>query len=148
MWKFLQKVQRSSSDRATFARFATVGVTISLIDAAGLYILMALGLDPYLGRLLSYTASMAAGYILNRYFTFHHVDINRELWHSMLRHFSVHSLGGLLNFGIYSLLLIVAKRMGQIGEFPVLLPLFAVWVGGIAGLIFNFFFSKKLVFDN
>ncbi len=148
MLKFLTRVHRSKSDRATFARFATVGVTISLIDAGGLYIVMSLGLDPYLGRVCSYAAAMAAGYVLNRYFTFHHVEINRALWHSMVRHFSVHATGGALNFGVYSLVLLLGPHLNSSPKPWILLPLFGVWIGGIAGLCFNFFFSKKLVFDN
>jgi len=29
-----------------------------------------------------------------------------------------------------------------------ILPLIGVWIGGLAGMCFNFFFSKKLVYDN
>ena len=32
--------------------------------------------------------------------------------------------------------------------FGIYIPFISVWVGGIAGLIFNFFFSRKVVFDS
>jgi len=148
MRKLFGKFHRSHSDRATFARFATVGTSISAVDAGGLYLLMLLGINVYLGRVFSYTAAMTVGYILNRYFTFHHLETGRALWHSLLRHFSVHSIGGLLNFGVFSLILLLAQGAGSRVDAAALLPLFAVWAGGIVGLCCNFFLSKHLVFDN
>jgi putative flippase GtrA len=148
MLDLLLRICRSRGERATFLRFATVGVTISGVDAGGLYLLMAAGLDPYLGRVFSYTAAMAAGYFLNRYFTFHHRETARALWHSLLRHFSVHSVGGAINFGVFSLVLLSAPHFGREVAASSLVPLFGVWLGGMAGLCFNFFFSRRLVFDN
>jgi putative flippase GtrA len=147
MLSLIEKLHRSSSDHAAFIRFAGVGVTISLIDAGGLYLLMALGLNVYIARAISYTLAMSTGYILNRYYTFHHLETGRVLWHSLVRHFTVHGVGGLINFGVFCLVLEIGKRMGGEVAASATLPLFAVWIGGIFGLIFNFFFSKKLVFD-
>lgn len=148
MLKLLEKIVRSKNEHAIFLRFAAVGVTISIIDASGLYLLLALGINPYLGRLISYTAAMSVGYLLNRCFTFHHIETGRALWHSLIRHFSVHSVGGILNFAVYSCVLILGQKMG--GEIAVsaTLPLIGVWIGGLFGLGFNFFFSKRLVFDD
>ncbi|MFP4165778.1 MAG: GtrA family protein [Opitutales bacterium] len=146
--KLLKKIHRSERDIAAFTRFAGVGVAISLIDAGGLYLLIAAGLNIYLSRVLSYTAAMSAGYILNRYFTFHHLETGRALWHSLLRHFSVHAIGGVLNFAVFALVLEIGRRMGGEVAVSAFLPLAGVWIGGLAGLCFNFFFSKKLVFDN
>lgn len=148
MLKLLDKVRRSHSDRATFTRFASVGVTISLIDAGALYLLMAIGINVYIGRALSYALAMAVGYVLNRYFTFHHLETGRALWHSLVRHFSVHSVGGLLNLGVFALVLEIGQWLGGQVAASATLPLLGVWIGGLAGLCFNFFFSKKLVFDN
>lgn len=148
MRKFLGRVHRSQSDRATFARFATVGVTISVIDASVLYLLLSLGINAYIGRAISLTCSMAAGYALNRYFTFHHLETGRALWHSLLRHYSVHSIGAGINIGVYAITLSVGAYMGGEVAASATLPLVGVWIGGMAGMCFNFFFSKKLVFDN
>ena len=148
MLKLLDKIRRSHSDRATFIRFAGVGVTISLIDAAVLYGMLWLGVDRYLGRVVSLAVAMAAGYILNRYFTFHHLETGRALWHSLLRHYSVHSIGSALNIGVYAVVLEVGQVMGGQVAASATLPLLGVWIGGVAGLCFNFFFSKKMVFDN
>jgi putative flippase GtrA len=131
-----------------FMRFACVGVTISIVDAGGLYLLMALGISPYFGRLISYSAAMCFGYVLNRYFTFHHVETGRALWHSLVRHFSVHSVGGILNFAVFSGVLILGQKMGGEIAASATLPLIGVWIGGLFGLAFNFFFTKRLVFDD
>lgn len=148
MLKLLDRIRRSHSDRATFTRFASVGVTISLVDAGALYVLMALGINVYIGRALSYTLAMTVGYVLNRYFTFHHLETGRALWHSLVRHFSVHSVGGLLNLAVFGIVLEIGQWMGGQVAAAATLPLVGVWIGGLAGLCFNFFFSKKLVFDN
>ncbi len=148
MLHFIMRICRSRSGRATFTRFATVGTTIAVIDAGLLYLFMAAGLNAYLSRALSYTAAMVAGYVLNRYFTFHHLETGRALWHSLLRHFSVHSVGGALNFAVFSLVLEAGPWFVAEGAPVALLPLFGVWLGGMAGLCFNFFFSRRLVFDN
>ncbi|MFP4352811.1 MAG: GtrA family protein [Puniceicoccaceae bacterium] len=142
-----QKIARSPGSKPTFVRFATVGVTISLIDAGLLYLLLALGSNVYLGRLISYTVAMTVGYILNRYFTFHHLESGRALWHRLLRHYSVHGLGGALNFAVFALVLALGEMMGGRIAASATLPLVGVWIGGMAGLCFNFFFSRRLVFD-
>jgi putative flippase GtrA len=148
MLKLIERICRSKSDKAIFLRFATVGVSISIIDAGGLYLFMALGLNPYIGRLISYTAAMSAGYVLNRYFTFHHLETGRALWHSLVRHFGVHSIGGALNYAVFIVVLLIGQRMGGEVAAAATLPLIAVWIGGLFGLCFNYFFSKKLVFDD
>lgn len=90
---------------------------------------------------------MLLGYFLNRYFTFHQFETGRALWHSLLRHFAVHSMGGLINIGVYVLVLEFGKTVGgPIGASPAL-PILGVWIGGIVGLCFNYFFSQKMVFD-
>lgn len=131
-----------------FTRFAVVGCTIALIDVGLLYLLNAFGLNIYIARIPSYLAAMTVGYILNRYFTFHHLETGRALWHSLLRHYSVHSVGGVLNYGVFTVTLIVGQYLGGQASASGTLPFIAVWVGGMVGMCFNFFFSKKAVFDN
>ena len=148
MRRHFVRFHRSRSERATFARFAFVGTTISLVDAGLLYLLMAIGLDAHIGRFASLAASMSAGYLLNRYFTFPHLEPGRALWHSLVRHYSVHAVGAGINIGVFSAVLLLGKEMGGEVAASATLPLIGVWVGGLAGMCFNFFFSKKLVYDN
>ncbi|MEO0510865.1 MAG: GtrA family protein [Verrucomicrobiota bacterium] len=148
MLKLLGRIHRSETNRGMFTRFAGVGVTISLIDIGLLYLLIATGLSAYLARIPSFLAAMTVGYILNRYFTFHHLETGRALWHSLLRHYSVHSVGGVINYGVFGATLIIGQQMGGEIAASASLPFVAVWVGGIFGMCFNFFFSKKMVFDS
>ena len=148
MIQLFAKFHRSKSEWATFARFAFVGVTIATIDAGLLYLLLAAGIGPYLGRFVSLGASMSAGYLLNRYFTFHHLETGRALWHSLVSHYSVHAVGAAINIGVFSIVLVLGQSMGGEIAASATLPLLGVWIGGLAGMCFNFFFSKKLVYDN
>ena len=139
---------RSDSSRAAFFRFALVGMTISVIDAGLLYLLKDLpGMNVYLARIFSYGAAMVAGYLLNRYFTFHHVDFSRKLLDQLLRFLSVHSLGGLINFGVFSLVVYWGDHAELQAVWHRLMPLLGVWLGGLVGMTFNFLVSRKLVFD-
>ncbi|MDT8437600.1 MAG: GtrA family protein [Wenzhouxiangellaceae bacterium] len=147
-WRLLQRGAHSTSSRATFFRFACVGGTISLIDAGLLYLLKdAPGFNIYSARVVSYGAAMSAGYLLNRYFTFRHLDRARVLWDELLRFFSVHAVGGVLNYAVFALVVLLGGRLELGGWSQALLPLFAIWIGGLVGMTFNYLASRKLVFD-
>jgi len=148
MIRLLGKIHRSETNRAMFLRFAGVGAIISLVDIGLLYFLNSLGMNIYLARVPSFLASMTVGYILNRYFTFHHIETGRALWHSLLRHYSVHAAGGAVNYGVFILALIIGEKLGGQASASGTLPFVAVWIGGIVGMCLNFFFSKRLVFDS
>ncbi len=148
MLDLIMKIHRSPSDRATFARFSAVGGIVAIIDVFVLYYLIHNRWDPYAGRVLSLSLATLIGYFLNRRFTFHHVETGRSLWHSIARHFSVHSTGGLINLLIYALVIVLGQTLGGRVESSATLPMVAVWIGGVVGLTFNFFFSKRFVFDS
>jgi putative flippase GtrA len=123
-------------------------MTIAMIDAGLVYLLKGLpGLNVYTARIFSYTAAMATGYVLNRYFTFHHIERGRELLDQLLRFFSVHAVGGLLNFSVFSLVVYLGERAELPRFWDSVLPLLGVWIGGVVGMCFNYMFSRKLVFD-
>jgi putative flippase GtrA len=147
-YRLIKRGVRSHSSRATFFRFAVVGSTIALIDAGLLYLLKDLpGFNAYIARVFSYTAAMSAGYVLNRYFTFHHIESSRVLIDELLRFFSVHALGGVLNFAVFSLVVYLGARAELSPFWAAVMPLIGVWVGGIVGMTFNFLVSRKMVFD-
>ncbi|MEM9303759.1 MAG: GtrA family protein [Pseudomonadota bacterium] len=145
--KTLKRVARSPSDRATFVRFSLVGVCMGVIDVGMLYLLKEQPLlNLYTARVLSYSTGLVAGYLLNRYFTFHHLDSGRVMWREFVRFFGVHWTGGLINYAVYSLVIVAGMRTGLSPGWEALWPLFAVWVGGVVGLCFNFFVGRRLVF--
>ena len=149
MHKLYRKFKYSPSNTATFFRFAGVGLGISLVDIILLYLLIEVDyFNLLICRSISLSFSMLVGYFLNRYFTFHHIEIGRALWYSIIRHFSVHAVGGILNMLIFLASMYILASLNLEPIITNLTPLIAVWIGGIAGLSFNFFFSKKVVFDS
>lgn len=147
MKRLLRKYLHSQSRVAQLLRFATVGVKISGIDAVLVYLLpWFFGINLYFARVISLTAANTAGYLLNRYFTFgkHRMGC---FYRQMAGHFGIHFMGGLINYGIFSLLVTLGHHYLPKGLALTLLPLFALWVGGLVGLTFNFFFSQKYVFN-
>ena len=149
MIKLLKRFTNSSSSLATFFRFAGVGLSISLIDITLLYLLKEIDfLNIFFCRSISLSTSILFGYFLNRYFTFHYIEIGRALWHSIIRHFSVHALGGMINMLIFLVSLSFLKKIFLETQFVELTFLIAIILGGITGLTFNFFFSRKMVFDS
>ncbi len=148
MKRLLSNYFHSNSRVAQLLRFATVGVKISGIDAALVYLLPWLfGMNLYFARVISLSLANLAGYLLNRYFTFGKHQMGC-FYRQMAGHFGIHLMGGLINYGIFSLLVTLGHHYLSKGLALTLLPLFALWVGGLFGLGFNFFFSQKFVFHS
>lgn len=138
----------SAHPRAAFFRFACVGVAMALVDISLLYLLKdQTGFNSYTARLFSYASGLMVGYVLNRNFTFHHVDNDRHVVDEFVRFISVHATGGLLNLGIYSLVVFLAERAQLTPFWEAVMPLLGVWLGGVVGMCFNFLLSRKVVFD-
>ncbi|MEX0324544.1 MAG: GtrA family protein [Puniceicoccaceae bacterium] len=147
MKRLIRHYFKSHSRLAQFMRFATVGVKVSLIDAGLLYLLhFSFGFNLYLSRFVSLGAAIGAGYLLNRYFTFGG-DQRGCFYRQMAGHFGVHLTGGLINYGVFSLVVTIGHRMGLEGFALTLLPLFGLVTGGVIGLLFNFMCSKRFVFQ-
>jgi putative flippase GtrA len=148
MKNLLTKYLRSQSRFAQFLRFATVGVKVSIIDAGGVYLLPFLfGINLYSARILSLGAAILAGYLLNRYFTFGG-DQRGCFYRQMAGHLGVHIVGGCLNYGVFSAAVSVGHNTLTNRLALSLLPLAAVWLGGLIGMTFNYFCSSRLVFKN
>lgn len=147
-YKLIRYSVRSPSTHAAFIRFACVGVAMAMIDAGVLYLLKDRpGLNVYTARIVSYASALTLGYFLNRNFTFHHVENERHLLNELFRFFSVHAVGGLLNIGVYSLVVFLGQGAGLTRFWDAIMPLLGVWIGGVVGMCFNFFVSRKVVFD-
>lgn len=121
-----------------FLRFGLVGTAGFVVDVAALTAAMALGLGPYGGRVVSYLAAVTFTWAMNRRFTFAGADPRRGAaqWG---RFVAANGVGALVNYGTYAALV-------------ALVPLVAAWPvlgvagGSLAGLVFNFTFSKLWVF--
>lgn len=136
----------SQTQAAQFLRFATVGVKVSIVDAAGVYLLPHFfGLNLYFARILSLGSAIFLGYLLNRYFTF---GGNQRgcFYRQMAGHMGVHFLGGCINYGVFSATVSIGNLTLTNKIALHLLPLIAVWFGGLIGMTFNYFCSSRLVF--
>ena len=146
MKRLIRLYFNSHSRQAQFLRFATVGIKISLLDAGILYSLHHfLHFNLYFSRVFSLGTSIMAGYLLNRYFTFGGNE-RGCFYRQMAGHVGVHITGGLLNYGIFSLVVAIGHTFLERGLLMTAWPLIALWIGGLVGLTFNFILSKKLVF--
>lgn len=145
---YLSRYLHSQSRLAQFLRFATVGMKVSLIDAGGTYLLPWLfGMNLYTARIISLTTAIMVGYLLNRYFTFGR-DQRGSFHRQMAGHFGVHATGGLLNYAVFSGVIVLGHSHLTQSQALLLLPLVAIWIGGMVGLAFNFFVSSRLVFSD
>jgi len=123
-----------------FAKFCVVGTIGFLADAGALYLLMSLAsLDPYTGRIFSFLFAATVTWALNRIYTFRS-SASVPLTGQWARFVTANAFGGILNYGVYSALVLSG---GWFFKAPVL----AVAVGSIAGLAFNFTVSRKYVFN-
>ena len=102
-----------------------------------------LGLDPFKGRALSMFCAMTFTWMGNRYFTFPRSAGARQSsapsFMNGCKFVAANIVGALVNFGVYAALVHFASA-------PLNNKYIALVIGVLAGLIFNFTLSKKLVF--
>jgi len=122
-----------------FFKFGLVGVIGYIVDVGVLKLCMSVfGMGPYVGRLFSFFIAATTTWICNRLFTF------REQKHGhagkQWARFLVVCAGGfVLNYGAYAVLI---ATVSVVHDYPSL----GVAAGSVAGMFFNFFAARKLVF--
>ncbi len=126
------------STQRQFLRFAIAGVVGFVVDAAVLYAALGVGLGYYLGRVLSFLAAAFTTWQINRRYAFTH-QAGEDRLREWLRYLLAMLGGGIINYGVYALIIYNAPR----GNWT---PLFAVAAGSIAGLVANFLSAKLWVF--
>jgi putative flippase GtrA len=128
--------------RLPILRFAVIGALGMPVDAGVLWLMThRVGLDPYSGRVVSWLCAATFTWTGNRYFTFRatrarSIGGTAKEW---LRFLAANAVGGLVNVGLYSTLVRFAPP-------PANNLYVALVLGVLAGLVFNFTLSKKLVF--
>ncbi|KIG07746.1 GtrA family protein [Burkholderia sp. MR1] len=121
-------------------RFAIAGAIGFLVDAGVLYLALACGLGPFVGRAVSFLAAVWVTWRINRQYTFR-ARVDRSVWAEWWRYLLSMTGGASVNYAVYSLV-IVAARHGP-G-----LPLVGVACGSIAGMAVNFIAAKFWAFRN
>ena len=121
-----------------FIKFALIGGMAFFVDSIILLIVSSFGMDLYIGRLVSFTCAVTFTWYLNRVLTFKNKDpkLLRQWFHFV----SANSFGAIVNYSVYAVLIYYFQ---YVEKFPII----GVAAGSIAGLIFNFILSSKLVFQ-
>lgn len=123
----------------SFFIFGLVGTLGFIIDTCILYALLDI-LGAYMGRVVSFSCSVFCTWQLNRRFTFNNHASNRNVVFDLAYYFLLMLLGGGANLGVYSLLV---AHFSECAQNPVL----GVAAGSLAGLLFNFFSSRFLLYS-
>ena len=123
-----------------FLTFSVIGTIGFMVDASVLYVAMTFGgAGFFLGRLISYLVAATTTWYLNRRFTFRD-KAGQERIKQWMRFLLVNTGGGIINYGLYSILILSSAFFRE-------WPVAAVALGSIAGLAANFTASKFLVFN-
>lgn len=127
--------------RLPLLRFAVIGALGMPVDWGVLQLMVHWGTGPYLGRLISWLCAATFTWAGNRYLTFA-ASRSRGLVATVRewgRFLAANAVGGLVNIGLYSVLVRFAPP--PLNDLTVALVL-----GVLLGLLFNFTLSRKLVF--
>ena len=125
------------SHLSRLCRFAAVGVVGFVTDVATLYLSFLAGFGLLSGRVVSFLAAATVTWFLNRTFTFRPAE--RPRFREWLGYLSANSIGGAINYGLYALLVTGFELFSS-------LPVLAVAIGSVAGLLINYALSHTLVF--
>lgn len=120
-------------------QFGLVGAVGFVVDASILLTLVQLGLDYFSGRLISFLCAASCTWLLNRHLVFSRKN-NLSVTREFTRYLSSMAGGGAINYGVYSLTLILFPHT----------PLFAligVALGSVSGLSVNYTLAKRVVFQ-
>lgn len=128
--------------RGQLLRFALAGIAGLLIDLLVLYAALAAGADWYSGRALSFLCAVFGTWQINRRFTFVDGALNTSLWHEWWRYLLAMSMGGILNYGTYSLIIYLASDLLVQQQ----LALIGVCAGSLVGMSANFIAARYFVF--
>mgnify|MGYP001814380377 CR=1 FL=1 len=119
-------------------RFGIVGAVGFVIDGGLLWLLIALNLNPYLARALSFPIAVVATWTLNRNWTFRSTRDARKQGQFRL-YVGIQLVGSLTNYIVYSAVI----RVFGTGSMTIFL---AFAFGSFLGAFINFFGARLLVF--
>lgn len=124
-----------------FLRFGVVGTVGFVVDAAVLLGMMALGLGPYGGRIVSYLAAASTTFALNRAWTFREARRDAPIAAQWGRFVLLNLIGFAVNYGTYAALIATSPLVAAH-------PVLGVAAGSIAGMFVNFGISRSFVFKH
>ena len=123
-----------------FSKFAIIGGAGFFVDVGILYLLRHAGLDLYSARVLSFIAAVTFTWVGNRLFTFRSGNgPQRRLTEEWFLYLGAMTVGGLVNYGVYAILITVIAPFRAH-------PWLAVAAGTGAGMLINFLFARRILY--
>jgi putative flippase GtrA len=122
-----------------FLRFGVVGTVGFVVDSAVLLGMLALGLGPYGGRIVSYLAAASTTFALNRAWTFRAANRDAPVAAQWGRFVLLNLVGFAANYGTYAALIATTPLVAA-------QPVLGVAAGSLAGMFINFALSRRFVF--
>lgn len=119
--------------------FALVGSLGFVVDVGTLFGLYFLGFGYYSGRLISFICAATCTWLMNRNLVF---TKNNELTltQELTRYYSSMAFGGLINYSVYSITILLSPKVP-------LTMLLGVALGSLSGLLVNYTLAKKIVYQ-
>jgi len=132
---------RDTYDRSPkIIRFALVGCAGFCVDTGVLYLaLYVLEMSYYGGRIISYAIAASSTWYMNRRFTFADTRNDNRL-REWMRFVTLNLFGGGVNYGVYAAYISMHAGSSAV-------PAVGVALGSIAGMLVNFYLSRRLVFN-
>lgn len=122
-----------------FTRFALAGGIGFIIEAAIItWLVVGLGLDVYLARLISFSVAVTATWSINRNFAFAGLQQQRK-GREYSSYFLVQIAGAAVNLGVFAVVIALYPKLRA-------MPVIPLAVGAIVALAFNFTASRVWVF--
>lgn len=122
-------------------KFSIVGGIGFIVDAGILTVLVGFDIaGVYLARLISFLCAVTTTWFCNRHFTYSE-NKSEKLFKQWQQFVVYNSFGGLVNYSTYAMLVTWYATMNEN-------PIFAVAIGSIFGLFFNFISSHFIIFKN
>ena len=120
-------------------RFAIVWTIGFLVDTGILYLALSINAGYFIGRIISFLCAVGTTWYINRSFTFC-VVAKQSIWREWWRYLAAMLGGGIINYFAYTVTVI------KLNNGSVYLPLYAVAIGSLMGMSFNFVTAKCWVF--
>ncbi|HNR33585.1 MAG TPA: glycosyltransferase family 2 protein [Candidatus Hydrogenedentes bacterium] len=138
--RYLEHVRRLYTYRygnwSHFVQFGLVGLSGTVVNLAVLTVELWAGVPLKAAVAVAILVSMITNFLLNRRFTFSYAG-RGPFWRQMFGFIAASSVGAVVNYGV---------TLGALSLWPALIPQIASIMGILAGLIFNFFASRYIVF--
>lgn len=121
-------------------KFSIVGCIGFIVDAATMYALK-LFLSIYFAKMISFFCAVFVTWLLNRIFTFKEKTSGLNSRNEFGRYFLLMLFGGVINYMAFYLSVTFIP-------FIYTYPVFGVAIGSLAGMIFNYVTSSRLIYKN